>query len=151
VPRVELDLQTQVSADRVRAALLDFTDNRPAVWPGIDPSLYEVYEVHETSADIREGSRMPGTKIWAKEHYDWSAPDTVTWTVRESNFCAPGSYVSATITARDDGGSHVHVTWERTPTSLVGRFATFVIVVTRGKPVAASLRNGLSSLEKAAH
>jgi len=145
-----MHLETRVPPDRVRAALLDFTDNRPATWPGIDPSLYEVYEVHETWADIQEGSKMPGTKFWAKEHYDWSSPDVVTWTVTESNFCAPGSHVSAAITARDDGGSHVHITWDRTPTSVFGRISTLMIMATRGKPVSASFRQGLKTLEKTA-
>jgi len=144
-------METQVAPERVRAALLDFTDNRPAVWPGIDPSLYAAYEVHDTWADIQEGSKMPGTKVWAKEHYDWSSPDVVTWTVTESNFCAPGSHVSAAIKARDGGGSHIHVTWDRTPTSLIGRIATLMIVATRGKPISSSIRKGLDTLEKSTH
>jgi hypothetical protein len=148
VPVVEVHMESPVAPERVRAALLDFTDNRPAVWPGIDPSLYAVYEVHDTWADIQEGSKMPGTKVWAKEHYDWSSPDVVTWTVTESNFCAPGSHVSATIKARDVGGSHIHLTWDRTPTSLIGRFATLMIVATRGKPISSSIRKGLDTLEK---
>jgi hypothetical protein len=51
--------------------------------------------VGNTFADVQEGSKMPGMTVWAKEHYDWSAPELITWTVRESNFCAPGSYVLA--------------------------------------------------------
>ena len=97
MPKVELDVETSASPEAVRAALLDFSDRRPEIWPGIDPSLYEVYTIGDTFADVREGSKMPGTSIWAKEHYDWSSQDLVTWTVQESNFCAPGSYVSAAI------------------------------------------------------
>jgi hypothetical protein len=40
---------------------------------------------------------MSGVRIWAKEHYDWSTSELVTWTVQESNFSAPGSYVSAVL------------------------------------------------------
>ena len=118
----------------------------PEIWPGIEPSLYEVYTIGDTFADVQEGSKMPGAKIWAKEHYDWSAGGLVTWTVQESNFCAPGSYVSAAIAPRGDGGSRIHLTWNRTPTSLVGRMATALIVLTRGKPVAASFRQALAKL-----
>ena len=63
----------------------------------IEPSLYEVCTIGGTYTDVQEGSEMPGAKIWAKEHYDWSAGGLVTWTVQESNFCAPGNYVSAAI------------------------------------------------------
>lgn len=146
MPKVEFDMDSRVPADKIRAALLDFSPRRPEIWPGIYPPMYEVYEVGGTYADIREGSKAPGGTVWAKEHYDWSAPDTVTWTVRESNFCAPGSYVAARITPRDNG-SRLHITWNRTPTTLGGRIAAFIIVVTRGAPVASSLRKGLQRLE----
>ena len=107
MPKVHMDLETSVPVERVRDALLDFTDRRPRLWPGIEPSLYEVYEVGETSADIKEGSRMPGMSVWAVEHYDWSQPGLVTWTVRRSNFCTPGSYVSAAMQPRAGGGTRV--------------------------------------------
>jgi hypothetical protein len=148
MPKVELDVETSASPEAVRAALLDFSDRRPEIWPGIDPGLYEVYTIGDTFADVREGSKMPGTSIWAKEHYDWSSRDLVTWTVQESNFCAPGSYVSAAIAPRDDGGSRIHVIWNRTPTSMVGRLATVLIQLTGGKPVAASIRKAMVKLER---
>jgi hypothetical protein len=148
MPKVELDVETSVSPEDVRAALLDFSDRRPEIWPGIEPSLYEVYTVGDTFAEVQEGSKMPGTRIWAKERYDWSAGELITWTVQESNFCAPGSYVSAAIAPRGDGGSRIHVIWNRTPTSMVGRLATALIVLTRGKPIAASFRMAMAKLER---
>jgi hypothetical protein len=148
LPKVEMDVETGLPPERVIGALLDFSDARPKIWPGIEPSLYEVYSVGEREADIKEGSKLPGATIWAKEHYDWSTPGTVTWTVRESNFCAPGSYVSATVTPNDQGGSNIHVVWNRTPTSFVGRFSTALIQLTRGKPVSASIKKALDKLER---
>ena len=147
MPKVQMDLETSVPVERVRDALLDFTDRRPRLWPGIEPSLYEVYEVGETSADIKEGSRMPGMSVWAVEHYDWSQPGLVTWTVRRSNFCTPGSYVSAAMQPRAGGGTRVRIVWTRTPTTFAGRLATFLIVATRGRPVAASFRRAMKVLE----
>jgi hypothetical protein len=147
--RVEMDLETPVGPERVIGALLDFSERRPEIWPGIEPSLYEVYSVGETSAEIKEGSKMPGAAMWAREHYDWSTPGTVTWTVRESNFCAPGSFVSATVDKRQEGGSRIHLVWNRTPTSFAGRVATVLIKLTGGKPIAASIRKALGRLEVA--
>ena len=117
MPRVEMDVETTLSPERVRAALLDFSPQRPAIWPGITPSLYEVYEVGEATADIKEGTRT----VWAKEHYDWSTPGTVRWTVRESNFCTPGSGVSVDVSPGTGGGSRVHLVWERHPSNAKGR------------------------------
>lgn len=146
MPRVEFAVDSLVPPEKVREALLDFSPRRPEIWPGIHAPLYEVYEVGDTYADVREGSKAPGGPIWAREHYDWSDPETVTWTVRESNFCAPGSYVSARIKPNGSGGARIHITWNRTPTSVAGWLATFLITATRGAPVASSLRLGLKRL-----
>ncbi len=149
MPKVEMDMETTVEPEAVRGALLDFTERRPEIWPGIEPSLYEVIRIGDTWAEIQEGSRMPGARIWAKERYDWSTPGLITWTVQESNFCTPGSFVSAEIAALPGGGSLIHVTWNRTPTTFIGRVAAFMIVATRGRPVRASLEAGLKRVQQA--
>jgi hypothetical protein len=146
MPKVEMDLETAVAPQRVREALLDFTERRPEIWPGIAPSLYEVYEVGETTATVKEGSKMPGMTVWAVEQYDWSRPDMIMWTVRDSNFCTPGSYVSAAISPGRSGGSRIHLVWNRTPTTLGGRIAAFIIVATKGRSVAASFRRAMKQL-----
>ena len=149
MPKVEMDLETSVAPERVRAALLDFTERRPELWPGIEPSLYEVYTVGENTAEVKEGSRMPGMSVWAVEQYEWSHREVVTWTVRRSNFCAPGSYVSAAITPRRDGGSRIHLVWNRTPTTFGARMIAYLIVATNGRPVAGSFRRAMKILEAA--
>jgi hypothetical protein len=144
MPKVEMDLETTLPPERVRAALIDFTPRRPDIWPGISPRHYEVYNVGETSAEIREGTGG----LWAREHYDWSDPQTVRWTVKESNFSAPGSYVAATITPRADGGSSVHIEWNRTPTTFPARLITLVIRISNGRPVANSFKRALTKMER---
>ena len=146
MPSVDTSLETSLAPEAVRHALLDFTERRPEIWPGITPSLYEVYAVGETGAEIKEGTKLPIGPYWAKEHYDWSDPQTVRWTVQESNFCLPGSYMSATIRPREGGGSHIDLHWERTPTTFFGKLIAAMIVVTRGKPVAASFAKALRGL-----
>jgi hypothetical protein len=148
MPKVEMDVETPVTPERAMAALLDFSSRRPQIWPGITPSFYEVYAVGDTSADIKEGTKGPGGGFWAKEHYDWSTPGLVTWTVRESNFCAPGSTVSARFTPREDGGTRVHIVWDRTPTTFMGRIAARLIIASKGKPVARSFRMGMERLQR---
>ena len=140
--RVEFDMDTPVAPERVIGALTDFTEHRPELWPGIKPKEYEVYEVHDTSAIVREGSGGP---VWAKERYDWSKPGTVRWEVIESGFCAPGSFVQTDVEARD-GGSRIHVTWERTPTTMLARVMLALIVLSRGGPVRSSLLKGLQRI-----
>lgn len=85
--QLELETETSLSPEQVVAALTDFTERRPKMWTGISPQLYEVYSVSETNADVREGTKQGPLNVWARENYDWSTPNTVIWTVKESNFC----------------------------------------------------------------
>jgi len=148
MPHVEFDVETVLPPDKVKGALLDFTDRRPDIWPGITREFYEVYEVGATSALVKEGTRPPG--IWAKERYDWSTPGVVRWTVEESNFCTPGSFVEARVEPKDGGGSRIHVTWERTPTTFVARLMMQMIKLTGGRPIRSSLNKGLANAAKLA-
>lgn len=148
MPKVELDIDTTLPPERVLAALTDFTDRRPDIWPGLSRTWYEVYDVGDTWADVREGTGGKRSSIWARERYDWSTPGTVTWTVKESSFCAPGSFVSATVLPKDGGGSRIHVTWSRTGTTLMGRAVIRLIALTGGRPVASSVNKALRKLEQ---
>ena len=147
MPWAEFDLETSLSPEQVQAALLDFSDKRPELWPGIEPSLYKVHSVGETTADIQEGTKMPGLTVWARERYDWSEPGTIRWTVQESNFSSVGSYVEAKLTPREGGGTTVHVTWNRTGSTLLGKIIIRMIALARGKPVAASMEQAFRKLE----
>ena len=106
---METELETKLPPDSVVAALTDFSDRRPDVWSGLKREQYEVYEVGDTWAEVREGSSK---SIWARERYDWSTPGTVKWTVVDSPFSSTGD--SVTVTASPSGtGSKVHIAWRR--------------------------------------
>ncbi|HEX6709430.1 MAG TPA: SRPBCC family protein [Rubrobacter sp.] len=144
--RVEFDIDTPLPPERVVSGLTNFSELRPEIWPGIHPSLYEVRNLGTTSADVKEGTKAPGMTVWAVEHYDWSVPGTVTWTVQESNFCTPGSSVSARISQGQEGGSRIHITWDRTPVGFKARLMFAMIKLSGGKPVEASFRQGLDRM-----
>jgi len=117
---ITAEVETLVAVDLIREALLDFSERRLDTWSAtLDPGSYVVHWVGATSAEVTEGNRWP--RIWSRERYDWSEPGRITWTAQESNFCRPGSFVSMDVQARDGGGSHVSVTWDRTPSNLRGR------------------------------
>jgi hypothetical protein len=48
---------------------------------------------------------------------------------------------------KDDGGSRIHVTCDRTGTSFIGRVAVALISLTKGKPVADSMKKALKKME----
>lgn len=142
--QLRFDVQTPAAPEAVLAALTDFTQRRPSLWPALDPDVYQVEQLGPTSAIVREGQRSP--KLWALEEYDWSVPGTVTWTARESNFCAPGSFMSATVTAAGDGGSTVGFVWSRTGTTLKGKMIVAMMRATKAKPLAKELSKALHAL-----
>ena len=110
---------TKATPQQVVAAFTDFTERRTDIWAGsLDPEKYEVRELGDTSAVVREGSARPS--IWAVERYDWSAPGVIKWSAIESNFCKAGSGVEMTVTPGPDGGSHVEGEWHRDPKGLKG-------------------------------
>jgi hypothetical protein len=148
MPAVDTEALTSLRPEQVRAALLDFSERRPEIWPSITPRLYEVRTVGESTAEVKEGTRLAGRDFWEVARYDWSDPATVRWTVLESNFCKPGSFLTATLERLDDGGTRVRIHWERTGSTPFGRFACRLIVLTRGKPVAESFRKAFRGLER---
>lgn len=133
-----------VSPDAVIGALTDFSERRPELWPDLDPEIYRVDELGLTWAVVREGQRKP--RLWAIEEYDWSVPATVTWTARESNFCLPGSFMSAEVEPTPVGGSRVHVIWSRSGVGLKGRMMVGIMRLTNGRPLAKSLGVALAGL-----
>jgi hypothetical protein len=82
--------------------------------------------------------------VWAIERYDWSVPAIVIWTVKESNFSAPGSSVSARV--RPGGGSRIRVVWIRTGVNFKGRMMVGLIKLSGVGPVAASIKAGLDKM-----
>jgi hypothetical protein len=123
--RVHYEFTTTLSPDAVVAALTDFSEHRPEIWPNLDPERYQVHELGDTRALVTEGNRSPA--LWARERYDWSVPGRVSWRAEESNFCAPGSGIVASVSPDGGTGSRVAIDWERTPSSAIGYLAAFMV------------------------
>ena len=127
---------------------MDFSERRPERWPGLPANQYEVYEVGDTWAEIREGYRGP---IWNRERYDWSDPDRIVFTAVDSGFAKPGGSVVMNIRPADGGGSDVHVTWDRRGRNLFGRVFIGLMALTRGAPVRRSIESGLQVAARGPH
>ena len=141
--RFEFDIRTDAPPEAIRSALLDFSERRPELWPGLPPAQYEVYEVGDTWAEIREGYRVP---IWWRERYDWSVPGRVEWTAVDSGFGTPGSYVVWEIEPAEGGGSRHHIIWDREGKSVFGKLFVAMMVLTRGVAIRRSLEMGLARI-----
>lgn len=140
--RITASFDTKASPDQVVAALTDFSERRTSIWEGtLDPDKYEVYEVKDTSARVREGSKRPD--VWAVELYDWSQPGRVSWVAEESNFCKPGSGIEVDISEGASGGSHLDLTWHREPSNMKGWMIITPMKVVGSKMIAKYLGGAL--------
>jgi hypothetical protein len=136
-----------VAPDRVIAALTDFSDHRPAIWPGLSVRLYEVHATANTTADVTEGTDVLGG-IWAREHYDWSTPGVVTLRCTDSPFFRSGTTttwrVSPTAT-----GSHVEVDLHRIAKSPRGLFVGALVQLMGARRFGRELRTALERVGEA--
>ena len=141
-------VDTHVAPDRIRDALLDFSDQRLVTWSRtLDPATYEVHHVGDTSAEVTEGSKRPF--VWSRERYVWEQPDLITWTAVESNFCEPGSHIAMHLEPRDDGGTHLTVTWDRTPSNWRGRLYLYPIKLGGSRLLNWATRQALKAIDEA--
>lgn len=119
--KFEFDFVTTATPDQVIELMTDFSPNRARRWPASSAKAFEVYSVGETEADIREGQDFP--KLWAKWHYDWSTPGSVTLTVVDADALEAGGFMNLSATSSPGGGSAVHGIWEQTSKNLAGLIA----------------------------
>jgi hypothetical protein len=106
MPRIEFSVDSDVPAERVFAAITDFSDDRTRLWPHISPEVYKLHGQGEGWAEATEGETTMGG-IWAKERYAWS-PGHVKATVIDSNIFKSGVW-EMKVTPRDGGGSRIEI------------------------------------------
>jgi hypothetical protein len=117
----DFDFVTTATPDQVVELMTDFSATRSRRWPASSEAAFEVYRIGDTDAEIREGQDFP--KLWARWHYDWSQPGTVTLTIVEADALRPGGFMSLTATPRSEGGSAVHAVWDQSSRNLRGLVA----------------------------
>ena len=145
VARIRYEADGAVSADRFIAALTDFSERRPDLWPGLDAKWYQLHELGDTWADVTEGTDVLGG-VWARERYDWSEPGVVRLTLQSAVDFRPGTVTTYRVTPRPDGGCHVAVDFWRTAASLRGRFVGVVVTLTGRRRFGGELREALDRL-----
>ena len=143
---VVADRDTTASPQRVIDALTDFSPKRLDLWPNLNQQYYELEESRATSAEVKEGSSGFGG-VWELSRYDWSLPGTVRIDVEDSNAFQPGSYWVYEVTPRPDGGSHVHMEFDRRPRNAKGHVLSALFRVAGGTIFGKSLGETLRRIE----
>ena len=143
---VVTERDTTASPERVIGALTDFSSKRLELWPNLDPKYFQLEDAGVSSAEVLEGSHGFGG-VWERSHYDWSHPGTVRIDVQDSNAFEPGSYWIYEVTPRPDGGSHVHMEFDRRPRNLKGHVLSALFSVAGNKVFGKSLDDTLRRIE----
>jgi hypothetical protein len=107
MPHVVVDLDSDVPAEQVLSAAIDFSERRPELWPNISRGFWRLHDHGANWAEATEGSPA----VWARERYEWGG-NSVVGTTQDSNVWQPGGTWTLTAEPRD-GGSHVRVVLER--------------------------------------
>jgi hypothetical protein len=141
---VRYEAEGTPSPQRFIAALTDFTDRRPAVWPGLSPRLYRVHEVGDTWAEATEGTDVLGG-IWARERYDCATPGAVTIRCLESPFFRSGVTTTWRVSPTASG-CNVEVDLHRIAHSPRGFLVGALVQLMGKRRFAAELRTALARL-----
>lgn len=122
-------LDSELAAERVIEALVDFSPRREVIWKETcDPAVYRVHAVGHSWAEVTEGVSY----AWSRERYDWSEPEVVTLTQLESNVAEPVGTIRYTVTGMPSGGSRITCERYRVFRGVRGRVAgTFMVTAGR--------------------
>jgi hypothetical protein len=142
--RVHYAADGTVPAQRFIDALTDFSDRRPAIWPGLSARLFRVHDLGATSADVTEGSDVLGG-IWARERYDWSTPGVVTIRCLESPFFRAGTTTSWRVSPIASG-CHVDVHLHRIARSPRGALVGVLVQLMGARRFTSELDTALKRL-----
>ena len=145
--RFQYEADGNVRPERFIAALTDFSERRPSLWPGLDAKFFKVHEVGASWAEVTEGTDLLGG-VWAHEHYDWSQPGMVSLELIESPDFEPGTRTVYRVTPGAGGGSHVVVEFHRIGRSLRGRFVGAALQLLGARRFAGELRTALDRLSR---
>jgi hypothetical protein len=108
MPKVVVDLDSDVAAERILAAATDFGERRPDVWPNISREFWQLHGCGPNWAEATEGSPA----VWARERYEWS-DNRVVGTTQDSNVFRSGGTWTLTVEPRGAAGSHIRVVLDR--------------------------------------
>lgn len=145
--KIHYEADGAISADRFLAALTDFSERRPELWPNLDAKFYRLHDLGDTWAEVTEGTDLLGG-VWARERYDWSEPGVVRLRLVESVDFRPGTVIEYRVTPNADGGCHVAVDFQRIASSLRGRLVGIAVQLAGSRRFTADLRVTLDRLAR---
>jgi hypothetical protein len=138
VPKFSFELDVRDPPGQVMGAMVDFSDRRPEIWPNLTARLYRVHELGPGTADVTEGTALPGVDVWERVTYEWT-DSVVRSVVTDGKIFRPGGTVTFRAEPHGDG-SRISVDYDRRSKTLLGRCLGAMLQLSGGAPIKRSFR-----------
>lgn len=110
-------LTSRLDRDALMDVLTDFSAARPAAWPSIDATHFEVHSIGRDWAEVTEGT----AQAWERARYEWNRESgTVAIVTHDSKVFGPGGGWLFQLTP-EGAGTRIDVQLTREPKGLVRR------------------------------
>jgi hypothetical protein len=133
MPKFSFVLDVREPPEKVIAAMVDFSERRPEIWPNLSAKLYQAHSVGENTADVTEGSDVPGGGVWARETYEWT-DDVVKSVITDSNIFQPGGTFDFRVEPQGSG-TRIHFSTDRKAKTLIARLVGAFMQASKGAPI----------------
>lgn len=138
MPRFSFQLDVTDRPEIVIGKMIDFTDRRPEIWPNLTARLFRVHSLGPASADVTEGTALPGIDVWERVTYEWT-DTSVRGVLTDGRIFAPGGIFEMRVAPRGTG-SRIDNDYDRRSRTVLGRLLGGFLHVSRGAPIKRSFR-----------
>lgn len=119
VPTFSFQLDVADPPATVMAKMVDFSERRPEIWPNLTGRLFRVHALGARTADVTEGTALPGVDIWERVTYEWT-DSVVRMVLVDGRIFRPGGTVETRVEPHGEG-SRISVDYDRRSKGLLGR------------------------------
>jgi hypothetical protein len=140
---IHLHRTTTLKPEQYIAGLTDFGPGRSRLFGNSADEYLKVHHLGLSQADVTEGSGG----IWERLHYDWSNPDRVILTTKDSNVWGRASGHTYTFTRRPGGTTDIDVVVVREGKNLKGWLLGLVLATVGRSVLEKAFENSVGALE----
>jgi hypothetical protein len=138
VPKFSFQLDVRDPPAKVIGAMVDFSERRPEIWPNLTASLYRVHELGPRTADVTEGTALPGVDIWERVTYEWT-DSVVRGVITDGRIFEPGGTFEFRVEPRG-AGSRISNDYHRRSKTVLGRCLGAMLQISGGAPIKHTFR-----------
>lgn len=138
MPKFSFQVDVRDPPARVMDLMLDFSERRPEIWPNLTARLFRVHALGPGTADVTEGTALPGVDVWERVTYEWT-DSVVRMVLTDGRIFEPGGTVETRVEPHVDG-SRISVDYHRRSKTVLGRILGAVFQLSGGAPIKRSFR-----------